>query len=293
LRSVSGAPFQRQQLAHVLLPEVSARCDPLTVLLKRHRYKKPQHEIIIRENVHHVGSTLGLLVQPFKRVRRVNLPMVLFRKRHALKNVLSAFAEHPSNFGQSSFHSGCDLLELSFGSLLVRSSDCCPYTGCKRLHHLPDSPIHMGKHVARGMHRAPLPRYPKQRLINSLREPFVGVAYHKPHPTGSPGYRFLRNSLHNGSLSQGPMANPKISRSPVILTASAITRASFTTWCLDLTLRYVASNHTYGYTPSSGLLRKSLTSSSSYLAILEASHLSMPSKPNALTRSSTLRVLTP
>ena len=75
----------------------------------------PRRGIIVREDSYYVGAALDLLVQPFKRVYRVDLSAVFRRKSHARNDLLFTFVEDLHTLGKLSFQGDPNLPELGLG----------------------------------------------------------------------------------------------------------------------------------------------------------------------------------
>ena len=86
---------------------------------------------------------------------------------------------------------------------------------------------------------------------------------------------------------------PSTSRRPSVLTPTAMMTATDTMRPPRRTLRYVASIHRYGHSPSIGRSRKAFTLSSISSHSRDTWLLEMPLMPMALTSSSTERVEMP
>jgi hypothetical protein len=105
--------------------------------------------------------------------------------------------------------------------------------------------------------------------------------------------RERKKSLQKVSASDGLTAIPSTSRTPSVLTTTAIITAFAMIRPASLDFTYVASIHKYGQSPSIGRSRNALTRSSISAHCRLTWLLEIPVMPTALTSSSTERVETP
>lgn len=164
---------RRRELLHRLRTEVAALGHrPFVVLLEQNRPDEPNDGLRRRKNADNVRPPLNLFVQPFERIRTVQLPLMLEWQMAVGQDVFGGVPEQRGRLRKAGTKPIGDFAQLRHGRRVVRLREDGPHYRGDRF---PRALRHRRKQIAHEMHPAPLPRRAAQDRRDGLLQPFVRI----------------------------------------------------------------------------------------------------------------------